>query len=63
MLVAGWAIRPLGIDAVILSVSGVLLLVTLLFAVTPALRDLGPTAASASPADEIETAVVSAAND
>jgi MFS family permease len=42
MLIAGWAIEPYGIDAVVLAVSTVLLLVTALFALSPGLRDLGP---------------------
>lgn len=40
MLVMGWAIEPLGIETVILLISAILLLVTLLFAAAPALRNL-----------------------
>jgi MFS family permease len=40
MLVIGWSVRPLGIDLVILIVAAILLLVTLLFALAPALRNL-----------------------
>jgi MFS family permease len=50
MLLAGWAIEPLGIISVILAISALLLLVTVLFALTPALRDLGPVDASQAPA-------------
>ena len=42
MLALGWAIQPLGIDTVILIAAGILLLVTLLFALAPALRNLDP---------------------
>jgi MFS family permease len=40
MLIMGWLVKPLGIDAVILIVSAILLTVTLLFALAPALRNL-----------------------
>lgn len=40
MLIMGSAIKPLGINAVIVAISAILLLVTVLFAVAPALRDL-----------------------
>lgn len=46
MLLVGWAIGPLGINSVILAISALLLFVTVLFALTPALRDLGPVAGS-----------------
>jgi MFS family permease len=42
MLIAGWAVNPFGIDAVVLAIAAVLLLVTALFAVAPGLHDLGP---------------------
>lgn len=42
MLVMGWAIAPAGIDAVIVLIATILLLVTLLFALAPALRNLDP---------------------
>lgn len=42
MLIAGWAVEPLGIVTVILAVAAILLLVTVLFALTPGFRDLGP---------------------
>jgi MFS family permease len=40
MLIMGWAIGPLGIDLVIVMLTALLLLVTLLFALAPALRNL-----------------------
>ena len=46
MLIIGWSIEPLGIDVVIVCVSAILLLVTALFARSPALRNLDPPAES-----------------
>jgi MFS family permease len=47
MLLAGWAIRPIGVDGVILAIAALLLTVTVLFALVPAFRRLeAPAAAS-----------------
>ena len=53
MLIMGWAIKPLGIDAVIVMISAILLVVTVLFALAPALRSLDAPAKAIQQAESV----------